>query len=185
MSAPGAGGGDVGDDGVGAHGEPADGFGVDVVGFEQLEDGVAGEAAAFGVERGGAAVDVVVAGEVAAGGELELAEAEAGAGEERARGVAGRGLAEESRGRTSPQKKARWWCRRRTSATRLPGAHHFFDGSVGGPGMSTSSSAASPAQPRAVAASGQNLERNRTAPLQPGEELFMPKVREDTKLSAK
>ena len=40
----------------------------------------AGEAAAFGVERGGAAVDVVVAG--AAGGELELAEPEAGAGEE-------------------------------------------------------------------------------------------------------
>ena len=49
--------------------------------FKQFEDGVAGEAAAFGVQRGGAAVDVVVAG--AAGGELELAEAEAGAGEKR------------------------------------------------------------------------------------------------------
>ena len=48
--------------------------------IEKLEDGLAGEAAAFGVEGGGAAVDVVVAG--AAGGELELAEAEAGAGEE-------------------------------------------------------------------------------------------------------
>ena len=47
--------------------------------FEQIEDRLAGEAAAFGVERGGAAVDVVVAG--AAGGELELAEIEAGAGE--------------------------------------------------------------------------------------------------------
>ena len=42
---------------------------------------MAGEAAAFGVEGGGAAVDVVVAG--AAGGELELAELEADAGEKR------------------------------------------------------------------------------------------------------
>ena len=49
--------------------------------FEQFENGVPGEAAAFGVQRGGAAVDVVVAG--AAGGELELAESEAGAGEQR------------------------------------------------------------------------------------------------------
>ena len=49
--------------------------------FKQFEDGVAGEAAAFGVQRGGAAVNVVVAG--AAGGELELAEPEAGAGEQR------------------------------------------------------------------------------------------------------
>ena len=81
MRAPGAGRGDVGDDGIGAHGESADGFGVDVVLLQQFEHGVAGEAAAFGVERGGAAVDVVVAG--AAGGELELAELEAGAGEER------------------------------------------------------------------------------------------------------
>ncbi len=40
-----------------------------------------GEAAALGVQRGGAAVDVVVAG--AAGGQLELAETEAGAGEKR------------------------------------------------------------------------------------------------------
>ena len=89
MRAPGAGGGDVGDDGIGAHGEAADGFGVDVICFKQFKDGVAGEAAAFGVERGGAAVDVVVAG--AAGGELELAEPEAGAGEEREKllGVSG------------------------------------------------------------------------------------------------
>ncbi len=78
---PCAGCGDVGDDWVGAHGESADGLGVDVVGFKQIENGVACEAAAFGVQRGGAAVDVVVAG--AAGGELELAEAKAGAGEKR------------------------------------------------------------------------------------------------------
>ncbi len=81
MRAPCAGRRHVGDDGVGAHGEAADGFCIDLVGFEQFEDGVAREAAAFGVERGGAAVDVVVAR--AAGGELELAEAEARAGEER------------------------------------------------------------------------------------------------------
>jgi hypothetical protein len=54
---------------------------MDCARFEKVEDGVPGEAAALGVEGGGAAVDVVVAG--AAGGELELAEAEAGAGEER------------------------------------------------------------------------------------------------------
>ena len=75
----GAGGGDVGDDGVGAEGEPADGFGLDVVGLKEFKDGMAGEAAALGVQRGGAAVDVVVAR--AAGGERELAEAEADAGE--------------------------------------------------------------------------------------------------------
>ncbi len=79
MRAPGAGRGHVGDDRVGAHGEAADGFGVDAVCFKQFENGVAGEASALGVQRGGAAVDVVVAG--AAGGELELAEPEADAGE--------------------------------------------------------------------------------------------------------
>ena len=42
---------------------------------------MAGEAAAFGMQRGGAAVNVVVAG--AAGRELELAELETGAGEKR------------------------------------------------------------------------------------------------------
>jgi len=80
LRAPGAGCGDVGDDGIGTHGEPADGVGLDAVLLEKLEDGVAGETAAFGVERGGSAVDVVVAG--AAGRELELAELETGAGEE-------------------------------------------------------------------------------------------------------
>ena len=81
LRAPGAGGGDVGDDGVGAHGESADGLGVDVILFKEFETACAGEASALGVERGGAAVDVVVAG--AAGGELELAELEADAGEKR------------------------------------------------------------------------------------------------------
>ena len=80
LRAPGAGRGHIGDDGVGAHGESADGFGVDSVCFQQFENGVAGEAAAFGVQRRGAAIDVVVAG--AAGGELELAELEADAGED-------------------------------------------------------------------------------------------------------
>jgi len=78
--APGAGGGDVGDDGIRAQGEAADGFRVDVVLLEQIEDCFAGEPAAFGVQCGGAAVDVVVTG--AAGGELELAEAEAGSSED-------------------------------------------------------------------------------------------------------
>ena len=78
---PGAGGGHVGDDGVGAHGESADGFGFNFLLFQQLEDCVAGQPSAFGVEGCGATVYVVVAG--AAGGELELAEPEAEAGEER------------------------------------------------------------------------------------------------------
>ena len=79
--APGAGGGDVGDDGIGAHGQAADSFRLDAVLFEQFENGVPGEPAAFGVERGGTAIDVVIAR--ATGGELELAKAKAGAGEQR------------------------------------------------------------------------------------------------------
>ena len=61
--------------------EAANGLCVNVVGFKQFKDGVTGEASTFGVQGGGAAVDVVVAG--AAGGELELAEAEADSGEDR------------------------------------------------------------------------------------------------------
>jgi hypothetical protein len=80
LRAPCAGGCDVGDDGICAHGESADGLRIDVILFQKFKHGVPGEAAAFGVKRGGAAVNVVVAG--AAGGELELAELEAGAGEE-------------------------------------------------------------------------------------------------------
>ncbi len=71
----GAGSCDVGDDGVSTHGEPADGVSMDIVGFEKIKDGVAGEAATLGMEGGGAAVDVVIAG--GAGGEGEGAEAEA------------------------------------------------------------------------------------------------------------
>ena len=86
LRVPGAGRGDVGDDGVGAHGESADGRGLELVVVDEVEDGEAGEASALGVEGGGAAVDVVVAG--GAGGELEFAEFEGGAGEEREEGLA-------------------------------------------------------------------------------------------------
>ncbi len=61
LRVPGAGGGDVGDDGVGAHGESADGRWLELVVVDEVEDGEAGEASALGVEGGGAAVDVVVA----------------------------------------------------------------------------------------------------------------------------
>ena len=80
LCTPGAGGSDVGNDGICAHGESADGFSLDAVLVEQVEDRFAGEASAFGVKRGGSAIDVVIAG--AARGELELAELETGAGEE-------------------------------------------------------------------------------------------------------
>ena len=77
---PGAGAGGVGDQRVGAHGEAADGFGLgDVLADEVVED-EAGEAAAFGVERGGAAVDVVVG--LLAAGEGEVAEFEGEGGDE-------------------------------------------------------------------------------------------------------
>ena len=77
---PGAGTGGVGDEGVGSHGESAYGFGVgDVMADEVVED-KAGEAAAFGVEGGDAAVDVVVG--LLAAGEGEVAELEGEGGEE-------------------------------------------------------------------------------------------------------
>jgi hypothetical protein len=81
LRAPGARRGHVGHDRIGAHRQPTDCFGINLVCFKQLKNGVAGEATALGVQSGGAAVNVVVAG--AAGGELELAQLEAGAGEER------------------------------------------------------------------------------------------------------
>ena len=57
---PGGGAGGVRDEGVGSHGESADGLGLgEVLGDEVVED-EAGEAATLGVEGGGAAVDVVV-----------------------------------------------------------------------------------------------------------------------------
>jgi hypothetical protein len=87
LSAPCAGDGDCGDDGISAQGESADGRGVEVVLAEQVEDGEAREASALGVEGGGAAVDVVVA--LGAGGEGEVAETERGAGEQVEEGGAG------------------------------------------------------------------------------------------------
>ena len=80
LRAPGTGGRDIRDDRVSAHGEAADGFGFNLVGFEQFEDRVPGQAAAFGVQSRRAAVNVVVA--CAAGGKLELAKLEAGAGQQ-------------------------------------------------------------------------------------------------------
>jgi hypothetical protein len=58
---PCAGGRHVADNRVGTHGEATDGFGVDSLLFQQFQHGVAGQPAAFGVQRRGAAVDVVVA----------------------------------------------------------------------------------------------------------------------------
>jgi hypothetical protein len=81
LGSPGAGCGDIGDDGVGTHGETADSFGLNAVLLEQFEDGVAGEPTALGMEGGSAAIDVVIAG--SAGRQLELAEFEADAGEKR------------------------------------------------------------------------------------------------------
>jgi hypothetical protein len=89
LGAPGAGGGDIGDDGVGAESEAADGFGIDAILLQKLKHSEAGEPTALGVEGGGPAVDVVVAR--CARGELELAEAKAGSGEkgEKLLGVGG------------------------------------------------------------------------------------------------
>ena len=81
-----AGRGHVGDDGISAEGESADGLksggsGEQAALAQGVEDDQAGEPNAFSVERGGAAVDVVVAG--AAGGKLEAAETEADGGQKR------------------------------------------------------------------------------------------------------
>ena len=83
---PGGSGGDVRDEGVGPHGEAADGDGGGAMLADEVEEDDAGEAAAFGVERGDAAVDVVVG--TLAGGEGEVAGSEGKAGEE-LRGVGG------------------------------------------------------------------------------------------------
>ena len=79
LRAPCAGRGHVGNNRVGAHGEPANGFRIHAFFFEQIEHRVAGETAALRVQRGGAAVDVVVAR--ASGGKLELAKPKASAGQ--------------------------------------------------------------------------------------------------------
>ena len=77
---PGGGAGGVGDERVGSHGESADGLGLgEVLGDEVVED-EAGEAAALGVQGGGAAVDVVVG--LLAAGEGEVAETEGVGGDE-------------------------------------------------------------------------------------------------------
>jgi len=74
MVVPCGGAGGVGDEGVGSHGESAGGFGGGEVLADKLEEEESGEAAAFSVEGGGAAVDVVVG--LLAAGEGEVAELE-------------------------------------------------------------------------------------------------------------
>ena len=78
--APGAGAGGVGDEGVGSHGEAADGFGLGEVLTDEVVEDQPGEAASLGVERGGAAVDVVVG--LLAAGEGEVSEPEGEGGDE-------------------------------------------------------------------------------------------------------
>jgi hypothetical protein len=84
---PGAGAGDVGDEGVGSHGESAYGFGVGEMLVDEVVEDEAGETAAFGVEGGGAAVDVVVG--LLAAGESEVAEFEGDGCDEVKEGGAG------------------------------------------------------------------------------------------------
>ena len=70
--------GGVGDEGVGSHGEAADGFCMgDVLANEVVEDET-GEAAAFGVEGSDATVDVVVGLFAAGEGEVSKLEGEGG-----------------------------------------------------------------------------------------------------------
>ena len=71
----------VGNDGIGAQRQAAYCVRLDAVLFEEFENGMPGEATAFSVQGGGAAIDIVVAG--GAGGKLELAETETGAGKKR------------------------------------------------------------------------------------------------------
>src|ERR1700679_1427972 len=77
---PGAGAGGVGDEGAGSHGEAAYGFCVWDVLLDEVVEDQAGEAAAFGVEGGDAAVDVVVG--LLAAGEGEVTELEGEGGDE-------------------------------------------------------------------------------------------------------
>ncbi len=58
---PCAGRGNVGNERVCAHRESADGCGAQIVFADQIVEGQPGKASAFGMERGGSAVDVVVA----------------------------------------------------------------------------------------------------------------------------
>jgi len=83
---PGAGGGGVGHEGVGTHGEAPYGFGVGDVLADKVVEDEAGEAAPFGVEGGDAAVDVVVG--LLAAGEGEVAELEGEGGDQVEQGSA-------------------------------------------------------------------------------------------------
>ncbi len=71
---PGAGRGDVRDQGVCAHGESADGGRMQIVFANQVVEQQPSQASAIGVQRGGAAVDVVVAART--GGEHKVSQAE-------------------------------------------------------------------------------------------------------------
>ena len=77
---PCAGAGGVRDEGVGTHSESAYGFSLRSVPADEVVEDKARETAAFGVESGGAAVDVVVG--FLAAGEGEVAEFEGESGEE-------------------------------------------------------------------------------------------------------
>jgi len=71
----------VGDDGVSTHGEAAHSVRIDSFLIQQFENCVSGKATTLSVERGGPAVDIVIAR--AAGRELELTETKAGACKDR------------------------------------------------------------------------------------------------------
>ena len=81
QSAPCAGRRYVRNDWIGAERETADSFSLDGVLIKQIENRLAGQPSAFGVKRRRAAINVIVA--CAAGRELEMAEAKAGAGQDR------------------------------------------------------------------------------------------------------
>lgn len=78
--------GDIGNDRVCAHRKSADGVGMQMMFRQQVENGQAGKAAAFGMERRCAAVDVVVAG--GPGGERKVSELEGCSGEQGEKGGA-------------------------------------------------------------------------------------------------
>ena len=61
------------DDGIGTHGQSADGIGVPPLTAHFIKEDLADQLRAAGVERSGAAVDVIVTG--AAGGQLEFTQA--------------------------------------------------------------------------------------------------------------
>src|SRR5487761_1572283 len=70
---PGTGGGDVGHERIRAHGEASDRLRMQFMLPDQIVQREAGKSAAFGMQRGSAAIDVVVA--VRAGGESEISQA--------------------------------------------------------------------------------------------------------------